>query len=95
MPDATQWSSSITTSGRSEFAADPAIVDKRIHIGGVEFTVIGVAPAGFTGIDHDVKPAFYIPHGDVHGGSERRAARPADAARDPQPSPSRDVCAEA
>ena len=44
-----------------QFAADPAIVDRRIHIGGVEFTVIGVAPPGFTGIDHDVKPAFYIP----------------------------------
>ena len=44
-----------------EFSADPAIVGKRIHIGGIEFTVIGVAPPGFTGIDHDVKPAFYIP----------------------------------
>ena len=44
-----------------EFAADPGIVSKRIHIGGVEFTVIGVAPPGFTGIDHDVKPAFYVP----------------------------------
>ena len=44
-----------------QFAADPAIVDKRIHIGGIEFTVIGVTGPGFTGIDHDVKPAFYIP----------------------------------
>jgi putative ABC transport system permease protein len=44
-----------------QFAADPAIVNSRVHLGGVEFTVIGVSPAGFTGIDHDVKPAFYIP----------------------------------
>jgi predicted permease len=44
-----------------QFAADPAIVDRRVRLGGVEFTVIGVAPPGFTGIDHDVKPAFYIP----------------------------------
>ena len=44
-----------------QFAADPSIVGRRIRIGGVEFTVIGVAPEGFTGIDHDVKPAFYIP----------------------------------
>lgn len=44
-----------------QFSADPSIVDRRIRIGGVEFTVIGVAPPGFTGIDHDVKPAFYIP----------------------------------
>jgi len=27
----------------------------------VEFTVVGVAPNNFTGIDHDVKPSFYIP----------------------------------
>jgi predicted permease len=46
---------------RQQFAADPAIVDRRIRLGGLEFTVIGVAPPGFTGIDHDGKPAFYIP----------------------------------
>jgi predicted permease len=46
---------------QQEFAADPSIVGRRIHIGGIESTVIGVAPSGFTGIDHDVKPAFYIP----------------------------------
>ena len=46
---------------RQQFASDPSIVDKRITLGGVEFTVIGVAPEGFTGIDHDVKPSFYIP----------------------------------
>jgi predicted permease len=44
-----------------QFAADPAIVNQHLRIGGVEFTVIGVAPPGFTGIDHDAKPAFYIP----------------------------------
>jgi predicted permease len=44
-----------------QFGGDPEIVDKRIHIGGVEFTVIGVTAAGFTGIDHDVRPAFYVP----------------------------------
>ena len=46
---------------RQQFAADPSIIDRRITLGGVEFTVIGVAPEGFTGIDHDVKPSFYIP----------------------------------
>jgi len=43
------------------FSADPAIVDRRIRLGGVDFTVIGVGPKGFTGIDHDVHPAFYVP----------------------------------
>jgi predicted permease len=46
---------------RQQFAADPAIVNKRITLGGVEFTVVGVTPDNFTGIDHDVKPSFYIP----------------------------------
>jgi predicted permease len=46
---------------RQQFAADPSIVNKRITLGGVEFTVVGVAPDNFTGIDHDVKPSFYIP----------------------------------
>ncbi len=46
---------------RQQFASDPSIVDKRITLGGVEFTVVGVMPERFTGIDHDVKPAFYIP----------------------------------
>ena len=44
-----------------QFASDPSILDKHIMLGGVEFTVIGVTPEGFTGIDHDVKPSFYIP----------------------------------
>jgi macrolide transport system ATP-binding/permease protein len=46
---------------RQQFAADPSIVDRRITLGGIEFTIVGVAPEGFTGIDHDVKPSFYIP----------------------------------
>jgi len=46
---------------RQQFAADASIVNKRITLGGVEFTVVGVTPDTFTGIDHDVKPSFYIP----------------------------------
>ena len=68
---------------RQQFAGDPSIVDKRITLGGVEFTVVGVAPEGFTGIDHDVKPSFYIPiamYATVQNGAEpdvlmRRNAR--------------------
>src|SRR4030095_11322881 len=46
---------------QQRFAADPAIVDRRIRVGPVDFTVIGVAPEGFTSIDHDLRPAFYVP----------------------------------
>ena len=44
-----------------DFASDPGVIDRHVRLGGVEFTVIGVAPATFTGIDHDVHPAFYVP----------------------------------
>jgi len=46
---------------QQRFAADPTIVDRRIRVGTVDFTIIGVAPRGFTSIDHDLHPAFYVP----------------------------------
>ena len=44
-----------------QFAADPAIVGRRIRISGVDMMVIGVMPRGFTGPDQFVMPAFYVP----------------------------------
>jgi len=46
---------------QQRFAGDPAIVDRHLRVGTIDFTVIGVAPKGFTSIDHDLHPAFYIP----------------------------------
>ena len=46
---------------QQRFASDPTIVDRHLRVGAVDFTVIGVAPEGFTSIDHDLHPAFYIP----------------------------------
>jgi macrolide transport system ATP-binding/permease protein len=46
---------------QQRFAGDPAIVDRHLRVGTVDFTVIGVAPEGFTSIDHDLYPAFYVP----------------------------------
>ena len=43
------------------FGSNPGVVGSNIRIGGMDFTVIGVAPRGFTSIDHDVHPAFYVP----------------------------------
>lgn len=56
----------------SQFGASPSVLGSRIRLNGVEFSVIGVAPESFTGID--VRPAVYIPlamsprlgHGDLH-----------------------------
>lgn len=46
---------------RQQFAADPGIVGRRIRLGGVEMTAVGVMPAGFTGPDQFVQPSFYVP----------------------------------
>ena len=45
----------------SEFGGDPGIVGSEIRISGRAFTVVGVAPEGFTGADHFVMAAFYVP----------------------------------
>jgi hypothetical protein len=44
-----------------QFAADSNIVDRQVRLSGIDFTVIGVAPDGFTGLDPYVRPAFYVP----------------------------------
>jgi predicted permease len=49
---------------QNEFNSDPSIVGGRIRIGRSaeqEFTVIGVAPESFTGMDQFIRPAFYVP----------------------------------
>jgi predicted permease len=44
-----------------ELAADPAILGRKVLLSGIEFTVIGVAPSRFTGMDQYFHPAFYVP----------------------------------
>jgi hypothetical protein len=47
-----------------ELGADPAIIGSRIRLGragGSDFTVVGVAPESFTGMDLFIRPDFYIP----------------------------------
>jgi predicted permease len=46
---------------RRRFGGDPDVLNRQIRIGGLNFTIVGVAPRGFTGIDGAVYPAFYIP----------------------------------
>jgi predicted permease len=45
----------------SQFNASPAVLGSRIRLNGVEFTVIGVAPEQFTGIDQYLRPALFVP----------------------------------
>jgi predicted permease len=44
-----------------EFGSDPSVIDRRILLDGQEFTVIGVAPADFTGLDQYVRVDFFVP----------------------------------
>ena len=44
-----------------ELAADRSIIGRRLRLNGVEFTVIGVAPERFTGMDQFIQPAFFVP----------------------------------
>jgi putative ABC transport system permease protein len=44
-----------------QFGADPSILGRRVRINGIDFTVVGVAPAGFTGLDQYVRFQFYAP----------------------------------
>jgi predicted permease len=45
----------------NEFASDPAVIGRRVRIDGLDFTVIGVAPESFTGMELFVRPAFFVP----------------------------------
>ena len=44
-----------------EFASDPAILGRTVRVNGFDFTVIGVAPAGFTGMNQYLRSDFFIP----------------------------------
>ena len=46
---------------RQRFAGDPGVVGRQVRLGGVEMTVVGVMPEGFTGPDQFVQPSFYVP----------------------------------
>jgi len=44
-----------------QFGADPTVIDRRVRLSGIDFTVIGVAPEGFSGLDSYIRPGFYVP----------------------------------
>ena len=46
---------------QDEFGGDPDVLDRRLRLSGIDFTVIGVAPDGFTGLDAYIRPGFYVP----------------------------------
>ncbi len=56
---------------RRRFAADPSIVGKTITLNGQSFTVVGVAPRGFQGVNTLGGPDLWVPmamHGQILSG---------------------------
>ena len=47
----------------SHFASDPSVIGRQIRLSGLDFTVIGVAPASFTGLQLFVHEELYLPMG--------------------------------
>jgi predicted permease len=47
------------------FSGDPSIVGKSVTLSGKPFTVVGVAPAGYHGLELILDPQFWIPLGIV------------------------------
>jgi predicted permease len=46
---------------KNALGADSSMLGGMVLINGVDFNVVGVAPASFTGMDQFVRPAFYVP----------------------------------
>ena len=46
---------------RQEFAADPSVINRHVRLSDLDFTVIGVAPESFAGMDQFVRPSFFVP----------------------------------
>ena len=46
---------------RRRFSADPAILGKSVRLSGRPYTVVGVAPAGFRGLDIILDAQFWVP----------------------------------
>jgi predicted permease len=44
-----------------QFGADPAVVGRTVLLNQIEFTVVGVMPPGFTGLDQYVRYQYYAP----------------------------------
>ena len=52
---------SATNFGSSRFNADPDILNREVALNGQRYSVVGVAPAGFYGIDRGMVPEFWVP----------------------------------
>src|SRR5580698_1948569 len=47
------------------FASDPAIIGQSVTLSGHPYTVVGVAPPGFRGLDPILDPQYWVPLGNI------------------------------
>jgi len=59
---------------QQRFAADPLIAGKSILLSGKPFTVVGVAPAGFHGVDQILDAQFWVPLGNLDSSLSSKTA---------------------
>ena len=57
---------------KHEFAGDPSVLGRTVRLNGADFTVIGVAPESFPGMQIFGHPDFYVPLGMAHSFSTDR-----------------------
>ena len=46
---------------KKQLGGDASIVGRKVRVDGLDFTVIGVAPERFTGMDQYIRPAMFVP----------------------------------
>jgi predicted permease len=46
---------------KDEFGADPNVIGRSVRLNGLDFTVVGVTPEAFTGMDELFKAAMFVP----------------------------------
>src|SRR5262249_61780335 len=44
-----------------EFGSDPTVLGRTVRINGTTFTIVGVGPSEFTGMDQYVRTDFFVP----------------------------------
>ena len=45
----------------SHLNANPSVLGSKIRLNGIEFTIVGVAPEHFTGVDQYLRPTLFVP----------------------------------
>jgi putative ABC transport system permease protein len=63
---------------QQQYGGDRTAIGRSLRLNGMAFTIIGIIPESFTGLDRFVRPSIYVPLGM----SQRLAAVPADPLED-------------